>query len=140
MPEETYSEIQVFTDGGARGNPGPAAIAVVVFDDQNRKIEETGKFIGNATNNIAEYLAILESLRLIKKFNFFRVVFNTDSSLVYNQLSGNWKVKKESLKQIVKEIKDELMDIPNFYINLIPREKNKDADRIVNEILNNLLK
>jgi len=135
MSKKAYTEINIFTDGGARGNPGPAAVGVVILDDKGNKILEASKFIGVTTNNVAEYSAFIEALDLLKEIDAYRTIFHTDSSLVYNQLKGLWKIKNVNLKILSEQVKNKLHDLPNFNLVLIPREKNKDADRLVNKIL-----
>jgi len=135
MSKKAYTEINVFTDGGARGNPGPAAIGVVILDDKRNRIAETAKFIGITTNNIAEYSAFIEALNLLKEIDAYRIIFHTDSSLVYNQLKGLWKIKSPDIKLIHEKIEKKLNDLPGFNLLLIPREKNKDADTLVNNVL-----
>ncbi|MCX6383302.1 MAG: ribonuclease HI family protein [Actinobacteria bacterium] len=126
----------VFTDGGSRGNPGPSAIGFIIYDSNNEKLEQQSKYIGEKTNNYAEYLAILESLINLKKYNPDEVVIYTDSSLAYNQINGFWKIKDEDLKKMILQINKEIVSFKQFKIFHIPREKNKEADRLVNIELN----
>jgi len=135
MNKHGFTEVKVFTDGGARGNPGPAAVGVVIFDEKDNIITETGKFIGITTNNVAEYSALIEALDLLKEIDAYRIIFYTDSSLVYNQVKGLWKVKSPDMKTLNEQAKKMLYDLPGFNMVLIPREKNKDADKLVNKAL-----
>lgn len=132
---QAYTEIKVFTDGGARGNPGPAAIGVSILDENNNIISETEKYIGHTTNNFAEYSALIEALNILQDFNVYRVVFYTDSSLVYNQVKGIWKIKSPELKLLNEEAKKMLGKLPDYNFVLVPREKNKRADQLVNKAL-----
>jgi ribonuclease HI len=133
--------LNVFTDGGARGNPGPSAVGVYIADEKNEKIAGFGKTIGVATNNVAEYQAVIEALDWIienkkslsedAKINFF-----LDSRLVCSQIIGLFKVKNVALKDLLLDVRDREGQIllPMFYKN-IPREQNAKADAFVNEAL-----
>ena len=136
-------KLNIYTDGGARGNPGPAAIAFVVTDERENILKEFGKTIGNATNNIAEYFAVVEALSWIKnnfdqpinKINFF-----LDSQLAVNQLNGFYKIKNCFLREAILKIKILEVEIKNktggeIFYHLIPREKNCLADKLVNSSL-----
>jgi len=136
------SKVLIFTDGGARGNPGPAALGVYIQDDNKKELARIGKKIGNATNNVAEYSAILEgfswALENKHKLNIGSINFYTDSQLAYSQLTGLYKVKDEKIREFVFEIrkKEAELAIPIYYAH-IPREKNKQADYMVNQALDN---
>ena len=138
-------ELFVFADGGARGNPGPAAVGVYIEDKNKKEIKSIDKRIGNATNNIAEYMAVIEALSWMIEVNstdegYDKINLYLDSQLVYSQLVGLYKVKNSELREklfAVKE-KEAQLKIPIFY-NLIPREKNKKADLLVNKALDNSL-
>lgn len=130
--------IVIYCDGGARGNPGPAASAFVVLDDSGEVLTKKGFFLGKTTNNVAEYKAVIFALHDIKNkpvkpemINFF-----LDSELVVKQLTGFYRVKDKKLQQLVIEIKNLEKEL-NVLINYqaIPREKNKIADFLVNETL-----
>lgn len=130
----------IYTDGGARGNPGPAAIGVYVVDSDGKEILRKSKQIGEATNNIAEYRAVIEALEWIKK-NFqstskvsdLNFQFYLDSSLVVNQLNGIFKVKQKHLRELLLQIRGLEQEIGGKILyNFIPREKNKTADFLVN--------
>lgn len=135
-------KILIFTDGGARGNPGPAALGVYIEDDNKKELARIGKKIGHATNNVAEYSAILEGLSWAvenkHKLNIESINFYMDSQLAYSQLIGLYKVKNEKIREFVFEIrkKEAELAIPIFYAH-IPREENKQADYMVNQALDN---
>jgi len=135
MSKHSHTEIKVFTDGGARGNPGPAAVGIVILDEKDNLIIQSKKYIGITTNNVAEYSALIEALELLKEIDAFRIIFYTDSSLVYNQIKGLWKIKSPDMKLLNEQAKKMLSSLPNYNIVHIPREKNKDADKLVNEAL-----
>jgi len=127
-------------DGGARGNPGPAAAAFVVKKG-GKIIFKSNNFLGKATNNIAEYEAAIAALRWIKDnkkiIDNSRVALLLDSELITNQLLGNFKTKNPTLKKLLESAKllEQNSKIRISY-KLIPREKNYEADFLVNEILN----
>ncbi|HLE49106.1 MAG TPA: ribonuclease HI family protein [Patescibacteria group bacterium] len=131
--------IEIFSDGGARGNPGPAASAFVVFQNMN-VIFSFSKSIGANTNNWAEYYAVYLALLWLSKFvrknKITRVDYFLDSELVVNQLTGNYKVKSENLKKLYNKIKtlEKHLGTQIIYKH-IRREKNSYADKLVNAAL-----
>jgi ribonuclease HI len=133
--------LNVFTDGGARGNPGPSAIGVYIVDGNNKKIVGFGKTIGIATNNVAEYKAVIEALTWIieNKKNIVenvKINFFLDSILVCSQIIGIFKVKNADLRNLLFDVREREARI-NFpiYYKHIPREQNTKADELVNEAL-----
>jgi len=130
--------LSVFTDGGARGNPGPAAIGVIIKDQQGKTIHRFGRTIGEATNNVAEYRAVIEALRWIqaqpKTHRPLAVNFHSDSTLIVHQIKGDWKIKEAHLKQLVDQVHRLEKDLAATY-TAIPREKNFQADALVNQAL-----
>jgi len=128
--------IHVFTDGGARGNPGPAAIGAVLKDESGKTIAEISKYIGNATNNVAEYIAIIYGLQeaVFRKAN--KVVLNLDSQLAARQLKGEYRVKDQDLKKFFDIALNLFKGFSKVEVVEIPREENKEADDLVNEALN----
>lgn len=133
---ESRGKIEIWTDGGSRGNPGAAAIGVVIR--KNDKVEaEFGRRIGVATNNVAEYTAVLEALTYtVEKLNFDEVNFFLDSELVVRQLNGIYKVKDQNLKQIFFKVRHVVNESgAKVTFTHITREKNKRADELVNDAL-----
>lgn len=132
--------IEVFTDGGARGNPGPAAYGFVVFI--NGKIQkEAGAYIGIATNNIAEYTAVVKALEyLSSSYKKEDLNFYLDSNLVVSQLSGLFKIKNAKLMDLVFKVRGLETAFGRVRYSHIPRGKNKEADRLVNLALDNQAK
>lgn len=135
--------ICIFTDGGARGNPGPAGIGVYAVDGNQKKIFSVGKPIGVATNNSAEYQALLEGLTWLshqKKILATKpeIYFYLDSNLVVSQVNGLFKVKNSKLLELLIKVREKEADVglPIRYSH-IPREKNKHADFLVNKALDN---
>lgn len=129
-------KIDLYIDGGARGNPGPAGIGAVIFDDKNKKIREFSKYIGVATNNIAEYNALIYGLQeaLIVRADTIRIFL--DSELIAQQLKGEFRVKNAELKPLFEQALHLLSGFKKFEIINISREKNKDADKLVNKAIN----
>ena len=134
------NKIQVFTDGGSRGNPGPAAAAAIAKDPAGKVRLLRGKYLGRATNNFAEYQGVIPAFEeLLKTIGIeprkTKLAFNLDSSLVVNQLNGTFKVKNPKIRDLVVKVKNlEPQFLEVSYVH-IPREKNTEADRIVNETL-----
>lgn len=132
---ENENIINVYTDGGARGNPGEAAYGFVIYDKNENIIFKQGKKIGIATNNTAEYMGIIGALTYIKDNlkTLNKIYFFLDSQLVANQLMGKYKVKDENLRNLffsVKNLEEEINT--QIVYQSIPRELNKDADKLVN--------
>jgi ribonuclease HI len=125
----------IHADGGSRGNPGPAAVGVAVFDEDQKCIKEVSKTIGIATNNVAEYLAAICGLQEAVFLNAQDVTINLDSELVVKQLKGEYKVKNENLRPLFFIAKHLITGLKNIKINHVPREMNKSADALVNKAL-----
>ena len=138
------SDISIFTDGGSRGNPGHAALGVFIEDSNHKVLARIGRRIGVATNNVAEYSAIIEALTWAlknkEKLGIKSINFYMDSLLAFSQISGIYKIKNQRIREFIFEIrkKEAELDIPIRYSH-IPREKNKEADLMVNLALDNKL-
>ncbi|MCX6812161.1 MAG: ribonuclease HI family protein [Candidatus Berkelbacteria bacterium] len=138
------NSIFINTDGGSRGNPGPAAVGIVFTDDKKSMIFSYKKTIGVATNNEAEYQAIIKALEILLESKWFKenniaekkVICRLDSKLVVEQINGNYKIKQDHLKLLIAKIQ---RLISQMHLNIsfvhIPREENKIADKLVNEAL-----
>ena len=125
----------VNVDGGARGNPGPAAIGVVVRNGGGEVLAEVGETIGEATNNVAEYRALLRGIELAAAHDANEIELIGDSELVVRQVEGRYKVKNAGMKELHEEVKRALRDFDSWSIRHVRRENNADADRLVNEAL-----
>lgn len=143
---EQTKTLNIYTDGGARGNPGPAALGVYIENDKGEVLAGIGKQIGHSTNNIAEYSAILEGLdwvieRRDKMPSLSRINFYMDSNLAASQLNGLFKIKNAKLRELLFKAKEKETQIgrPIYYFH-VPREQNKKADKLVNMALDNRLK
>jgi ribonuclease HI len=134
--------IIIYCDGGSRGNPGKSAAAFVIGEN-GKRIYSEAKYLGIATNNFAEYSAVLAALCWLKKNEGKlkgEIVFNLDSELVVRQINGEYKIKNKRLKGIYLEIKNIIESYPKKIIfKNISREKNKTADLLVNQKLDSLL-
>jgi ribonuclease HI len=127
----------VNVDGGARGNPGPAAIGVVVRNDDGAVVERVGETIGETTNNVAEYRALLRGLELASAHGATEVELIGDSELVVRQIEGRYKVKNAGMKELHAQAKAALADFDSWSIRHVKRAQNADADELVNEALDN---
>ena len=132
--------LNIFTDGGARGNPGPAAIGVVIKNHQGKTLHQFGQLISATTNNQAEYQAVIAALEWLVKnplnLKPAKLNFHLDSTLVVNQLTGIWKVKHTDLHHRVIQVRqlEGTIKIPTTY-TAIPRHHNTEADSLVNQAL-----
>jgi ribonuclease HI len=122
-------------DGGSRGNPGPAAIAAVVTDPSGKELAERAETIGEATNNVAEYRALLLGIDLAKELGADEVEFVGDSMLIVEQVRGNWKVKQEHLRPLHTKVRDALRELESWSIRHVKRGENERADELLNEAL-----
>lgn len=128
----------IYTDGGARGNPGEAAYGFVIYDGAKRELYKEGKYIGIDTNNVAEYTGVISALNYLLEQGSkdSRIQFYLDSQLVKSQLQGIWKIKNENLRNLfftVKSLQEKLNATIEY--EYIPREQNLVADFMVNEAL-----
>lgn len=130
-----HNKVLIFTDGGARGNPGPAAVGAVIYDETKTIIEKYSKYIGERTNNQAEYEAVVLGLKEAKKMGAREVDLYLDSELVVNQLLQKFKVKNKELEPLFVKawnLSNEFKKVNYFHVT---RERNKEADRLVNQVL-----
>lgn len=131
----------ISTDGGSRGNPGPAALGVVFADAGGKVFKEYGKTLGRRTNNEAEYEAVLFALQKARAFfgreriAGMQVEVRMDSELVCRQLAGEYKIEEERLWPIFMKIRNTRMDFPHISFRHVPREENRCADAMVNQAL-----
>lgn len=128
-------KLKIFTDGGARGNPGPAGIGVVIYNAEGKTVFAQGKCIGVATNNVAEYKAVILAMEKAKELGGTELDFNLDSLLVVEQLKGNYKVKNAELGKLYLKVWSLAQQFKSVHYKHIYREQNKAADALVNEAL-----
>jgi ribonuclease HI len=122
-------------DGGSRGNPGKAAIAAVATDPGGEVLAERSETIGEATNNVAEYRALLLAVELAAELGADEVELIGDSKLIVEQVRGNWKIKQEHLRPLRAEAVSALEGLPKWSIRHVRREENTRADELLNEAL-----
>jgi ribonuclease HI len=122
-------------DGGSRGNPGKAAIAAVATDPGGEVLAERSETIGEATNNVAEYRALLLAVELASELGADEVELIGDSKLIVEQVRGNWKIKQEHLRPLRAEAVSALEGLPKWSIRHVRREENTRADELLNEAL-----
>ena len=125
----------VNTDGGSRGNPGPAACGVVVRSDDGQVLMERGQYLGRQTNNVAEYEGVLLGLAMARELKADEVELRSDSELLVRQLSGVYRVKNEALKVLFDKVRAAMKPFKGVVIRHVRREENSLADRMVNEAL-----
>jgi len=126
-----YKKLEIFTDGGARGNPGPAGIGVVVWHG-TKLVGAYNQYIGQATNNVAEYRAVIHGLEQARHLGASELTFYLDSELVVNQLERRFKVKDRALGVLFVQAWNLIIGFRKVSFHHVPREKNRDADRQVN--------
>ena len=132
-------KLVVHVDGGARGNPGPAAVAAVASTPDGDSVGERNEYIGEATNNVAEYKAVLLALALARELGATEVEVVNDSELVARQIGGEYKVKHAGLKPLFAETMEKLREFDSWAVRNVRREHNKRADELVNEALDDAL-
>ena len=124
--------IYAYFDGGARGNPGPAGYGVHIVDDQGTVLSEQHGSLGIATNNVAEYRGVIAALQWAVEHEVPSLTVRGDSLLIVEQMRGNYKVKNEGLKPLYLQARMLVMQIGDVRFEHVPREQNKDADRLSN--------
>ncbi len=136
-------DLKIFTDGGSRGNPGPAAYGFVIYDSKNELLFEEGRIIGTNTNNVAEYSGVVGALKWVEENSDIEkptIQFYLDSMLATMQLSNKWKIKNENLRNLFFTIKLLERSIGGkISYSHVRRENNKEADRLVNLALDGLI-
>jgi ribonuclease HI len=131
-----FEELYVYVDGAARGNPGPAAIGVLVLTREGKRVAAFGEAIGETTNNYAEYTALIHALRLLSVFEVDRLRIYSDSELMAMQVKGEYRVKEKTLQSLYAQVMSMLRRYKDWDIAHIPREKNAEADALANRSLN----
>jgi ribonuclease HI len=139
----------IYTDGGARGNPGPAGIGVVIYREARGQglgvsklelVEKFGKYIGKATNNQAEYQALLSALKRARELGAEELEVRMDSELAVRQLNREYKVRDKELAPLFVKVWNETIHFKAVRFYHIPRERNREADKMVNEAIDNTLR
>lgn len=125
----------IHTDGGSRGNPGPAALGVYVTDERGAVLKKHSRYLGEQTNNYAEYMAIIDALTHAKDLGADEVEMRMDSELAVRQLNGVYKVKNQALGVLFMQVHNLRLGFRKVTFTHVRREKNKEADRLVNEAI-----
>ncbi len=125
--------IVVNVDGASRGNPGESGIGVAIFDKDSNMINEACDYLGVATNNMAEYKALILGIKLSMRYNAKKILFKSDSELMVKQIKGEYKVKNAQLKLLFAEVQDLFKKLTNWEIMHVSREENKEADLLANK-------
>ena len=131
MPDK----IIVYTDGGSRGNPGPAAAGFVLTDEKGNQLQAKGIFLGRKTNNEAEYSGLVKALEAVKKLSAEQVIIFSDSELLVKQINGQYRVKSDNIRPLYQQANELLSQFKNWKIQHVLRDKNKIADGLVNQAL-----
>ncbi|OGL29636.1 hypothetical protein A3D14_01310 [Candidatus Saccharibacteria bacterium RIFCSPHIGHO2_02_FULL_47_12] len=140
MPALESKEVKLFADGGSRGNPGPSASGYVLLDMQDNVIAKNGTYLGETTNNQAEYHSLISGLHEAHKRGAKYVHVYMDSQLVINQLKGSFKVRHDGIKPVYQKAVDIASQFADVTYTHVPREYNKAADAMVNETLDKNIK
>jgi ribonuclease HI len=125
----------IHADGASRGNPGPAAAGVVISTPDGGPVEEMARYLGHATNNVAEYQALILGLGVARRLGAREVRVRMDSELVVRQVCGRYRVRNPALKLLHQEVEELVRGLRRFTIEHVPREKNREADRLANQAL-----
>jgi len=133
------SKVIVFTDGASRGNPGHAGIGISFVDEKGRVIKEISEYIGETTNNIAEYTALVTALKEAIEMNFDEIEVISDSELMVKQINGEYQVKNQGLKPVYSEACELLKEFKNYVVRHVSREQNKRADDLANQGIDDAL-
>jgi ribonuclease HI len=139
-------KIIVYVDGGARGNPGPAAIGVLFCNEKGNCFRKFSEYLGKMTNNEAEYKAAIFALKKFKSIfgkklaKETEIEIRSDSELLVNQMNGKYKILEENLQPLFLELWNLRLDFKKVKFKLIPRKKNREADKLVNQTLNSFSK
>jgi len=124
--------LQLFTDGASRGNPGQAGAGIAIFDEEGNELVGTGHYLGQCTNNEAEYRALLFGLAKCREFGRGMLKVHLDSELIVKQIRGEYRVKHPNLKPLFQEAMQKLSDFASFSVTHVRREKNSRADELAN--------
>jgi ribonuclease HI len=135
LPTRGGPKIELFCDGASRGNPGPAGAGAVLKDASGEVIAELGKFLGETTNNVAEYQGLIIGLRKAKELGASEVAITADSELLVKQIQGSYRVKNPALKRLHREATGLLREFDRWTIRHVYREENSDADLMSNRAI-----
>lgn len=140
MGTESDKEWVLMVDGAARGNPGDAGCGAVIYDDQGTIVKQLSRYLGRATNNVAEYQGLLLGLEALLQMGKRRILIQSDSQLLVRQLNGQYRVKDEKLRALFSQAVALLQQFDSYRILHVPRESNQVADRLANQGIDDALK
>ena len=129
----------LYVDGASRGNPGPSAVGLILYLPTGEEIFSAGKKIGRATNNVAEYRAVIEGMKLARELGARRITVRLDSELVMKQLTGVYRIKNPELESLAREVAGQSRRFSACSFEHVRREENREADRLANEALNRVI-
>ena len=129
------NKIKIYIDGACSGNPGKAGIGAVFYDEKGQQICELSHYLGNATNNIAEYQSLISALKKAKEIGLDNLFIYTDSELLARQINGFYKVRNENLKPLYKRAKEMLTNFKSIKVRHINRNENKYADKLAQQAI-----
>ncbi len=133
---DSHTVLKIWSDGGSRGNPGKAAVGIVMQDQQGQPVWQQGQYLGQPiSNNQAEYQALYQALVQAQQFQAKQIICHLDSQLVVEQVNGRYKVKDEGLRQWWQKIQLILQTFESYQVIYVPRAQNAQADAIVNQVL-----
>ncbi len=135
--KQSCKKLLIYIDGASHGNPGPSGIGAIINDDNGKTLGNISKFIGNATNNIAEYTALIYGLQEALILRADEVIINTDSELLAKQLNGEYRVRDAGLKPLYEQALHLSRGFGKFEIRHIDRANNKGADRLADKAIKN---
>jgi len=124
--------VTINCDGAARGNPGPAGAGAIVVDEEGAVLAEVAEGLGETTNNVAEYTAVIRGLEEAKRLGAHEVLLRSDSQLLINQLTGRYRVKAPHLQPLHRRVRALLVGFAKVDLEHVPRERNAEADRLAN--------
>jgi ribonuclease HI len=133
--EGLMAHLKLFTDGACRGNPGEAAIGLVLKDENGKTLATRHRYLGHTTNNVAEYRGLIDGLQLVKEFAPSALDIYMDSKLVVEQVNNRWRVKDENLRELWAEAQKLIEGLTQVQVQYVPREKNGEADALANQAL-----
>jgi phosphoribosylglycinamide formyltransferase-1 len=132
----TLEQITAYTDGGSRGNPGPAAAGFILAEPNGTPIQSRALFLGETTNNVAEYTAIIKALEAARQIGAKKLTIFSDSELIVKQVNGEYKVKSEQIRPLFRQTVDLISEFEECKVKHVTRDKNQQADELVNQALN----
>ena len=131
---------KIFTDGASRGNPGPSASAFLIINNENKILFQDAFYVGITTNNNAEYIALLKAIEKLIEMDTLQanLLFFSDSKLMVNQINGQYKINKDHIKEYVSKINEYKSKFLSSKFEYIPREQNRQADKLCNQVLDKI--